>query len=374
LSGDRWVANIVNTNGVLPGVYEETVIASSTGSGSVYLHDRVNITITFLELDLDELFAPPENDEIADVRHEWSLRDVSVQGFQIVGVETKPDLARLMVISHTIDGERHYGAVAIPPGVFDQDSAPVLCIAHGGSEGANDHMLHRNDFTGDNFIQVLPSFRGEPLTVYEGQLAGVYQSEGISSPNDRDADDLITMLSAVIAYVPEADETRIAVYGGSRGGGTAMLAKARDLRVDATAVLFGATDFFTDDLKAAALHHISDHSFMGDNPLENAIIIKAIDPLLQFELTIPEARHRMILSSPVYFAVSLPRIQVHHGTDDQTVPVLQSDRLLEMMQGLGIGPPAYVYYRYPGGTHDPDSLPGHWERIEELLQWVMDLD
>jgi len=374
VGGETWVALITNNTGAPKGVYEECIIASSQGSGMTYIYDRVDLTITFQPLDLDMLFAPLRTFEIADVRNEWMLRDVSVKDFLIEGEETKPDGSRLIVISHTIDGERHYGAVRIPPGVAGPNSAPVLCIAHPGNEGANDYMFRENDFVGDNFIQLLPSFRGEPLLIIDGPLSGVYQSEGTSSPNDRDADDMIAMLSAVVDNIPEADETRIALYGASRGGGAAMLTKIRDLRIDAVAVLFGATDFFTDDIKAAAQHHLDDPSFMGNNPLENAIITKVIDPLLHDELTIPEARHLMLLSSPVYFAKGLPRIQVHHGTDDDVVPILQSDRLEEVMNALGIGAPDYVYYRYPGGTHDPGSLPGYMERVEKLLQWVMELD
>jgi dipeptidyl aminopeptidase/acylaminoacyl peptidase len=80
-----------------------------------------------------------------------------------------------------------------------------------------------------------------------------------------------------------------------------------------------------------------------------------------------EARLELIRRSPVYFAGRLPRVQLHHGTEDLLVPVSQAQRLIEAMQGLGRGAPDFEHYISQGGGHHPLSLPGSLERAQRFL-------
>lgn len=373
LGGNTWTVEIENANGVPGGLYECMVGASSYGVQHT-LYDFVNIVITNHLPDLDALFAPPTHDELAMVISEWESRDVSVHNYQLEGQAENPDGSQLMVVSHTVEGERHYGAIRIPPGTHQPGSLPVLVITHGGSDGTSNLAFHQNSFIGDNFIQVLPSFRGEPLIIYGGPLEGTYNSEGESNGYDTDADDTIALLNLCLEHVLEADESRMAVMGGSRGGGTALRVKVRDNRILGAIDIAGATDFFSDQTHAAALKHINDPSFLGNNPIEQGIIAKIIDPLLSGELDIPTARHMMLLASPRYFAEYMPRVQVYHGALDEVVPVEQSDNLAKQMANLGISTPEFEYFRYENGTHDPSTFPGYFTRVEFFLTWILNPD
>jgi len=75
------------------------------------------------EVDLDALFAPPTTSEIYAVVADWQSRDVSAQGYreeytaQVMLAQQTPAILR--VVSHTVGGVRHYGAIVVP-----DDAAP----------------------------------------------------------------------------------------------------------------------------------------------------------------------------------------------------------------------------------------------------------
>ncbi len=374
VAGSTWEGTLVNATSAPAGHYRALVTASSAGATSAKLYDYVTLAIVESPIDLDALFAPPTEQELEEVRLNWESRDLGVHDYAIVGIDVKEDGSRMYLVSQRIHGELHYGLVMIPPGTHAPHSLPILLLTHGGVWGTGDTSLHRSGYVLENFIQVAPSFRGEQVVIYEGPLEGIYQSEGVSDVYDGDADDTISMLNLVLEELPSADGSRIAVSGGSRGGGTALRTKVRDDRVTAAIDFFGATNYFVPQLRQAAEHHLIDKTYLGDDALEQGIIGKVIIPLLQGYSTITGARRKMIRGSPVFFAENLPRVQVHHGALDPVVPVHQSDSLDDMMTLLGITAPDYVYYRYPNGEHTKESLPGASDRALELLMWVVDGD
>ncbi|UCC74801.1 MAG: dienelactone hydrolase family protein [Gemmatimonadota bacterium] len=325
-------------------------------------------------VDFDVLFAEPSQAEINAISDEWASRDVTAQGdqeesssaLQIGGID-----ATLRIVSHTVDGVRHYGAILVPDGALP-GSLPVLVYTHGGDGGIDiDATLPLLPFIlGDdlqNFVFVAPSFRAEPL-VFDGTT---YSSDGPPSPWDRDVDDALALINVVAATTPEADMSRVGIIGFSRGACVGLLMAERDPTIDIVVEFFGPTDFFgpfVQDVVEEALR-----GSLRDLPGLEYLNDEYIQPLKNGQLTIADVRPELVRRSPVYFAERLPQLQVHHGTADDVVPVGEARRLNDVMVAMGRGEPEYEYYVYVGGSHDPLSLPGSIDRTSDFISRLLAL-
>lgn len=319
-------------------------------------------------VDLAVLFAPPTEAELAAVRADWAERDVSVQGHRVERTDTVLVGSHPMVqqvVSHLVGSVRHYGAVLTPVGRAG-DRLPVLVYAHGGDSGVE---LEEPVFLFqvmvpalDAFVYVIPSYRAEPLILSDERR---YRSEGQPSPWDRDVDDLLALLNTTLATNPAADPARIAVLGLSRGGGVGLLAAVRDPRIDLVVEYFGPTDFFGPYIEKLAVEALEGRprDLAGVNEV-NALTAL---PLQQGRVTMAQARLELVRRSPAYFAAALPQVQVHHGTADALVEVSQSDTLAARMAAAGRTAPAFEYFRYPGGEHNPGTLFGSLQRTADVF-------
>jgi len=83
------------------------------------------------------------------------------------------------------------------------------------------------------------------------------------------------------------------------------------------------------------------------------VFLKAevLDPYIQGELPLEEARMALLRRSALYFADRLPPIQIHHGTADEIVPISQSDRLVAQLERSNL---PVEYFQYPGVGHEPE--------------------
>jgi pimeloyl-ACP methyl ester carboxylesterase len=306
-------------------------------------------------VDFSLLFAEPSQAEIDAIADEWLTRDVSAQDYQEVA---SSDLTigeidvRLSVVSHTVGGVLHYGAILVPAGA-QPASLPVLVYTHGGDGGINvDETLSLLPFLLgsdlQDFVFVAPSFRAEPL-IFEGTT---YQSGGPASPWDRDIDDALALINVVVETIPEADLDHIGVVGFSRGACVGLLMAERDPQIDVVV-----------EALLGSLRDLPALDFLND---------EYIQPLKNGELTIADVRPELIRRSPVYFAERLPQLQVHHGLADGVVPVGEAMRLIAVMQGLGRGEPEFESYLYVGGGHDP-LLPGAIGRTRDFLSRLVSL-
>lgn len=324
-------------------------------------------------VNLTELFAPPTPAEIFATLDDWGHRDVSAQGVEVIQSASVPlgfsTTVNVRVVSHTVAGVRHVGAVVVPAGAAPA-SLPVLVVSHPGDAGIDlDAALGLLAFgfgsTLDDYVLVVPSFRSETLVFG----ATGYHSEGTPSPWDRDVDDALALLNVAIGITPEADTSRIGALGLSRGAGVALLMAIRDRRIAAVVEFFGPTDFF-----GSFVQDVVREALLGmprDLPGLNDLDAQFIQPLKRGELAIADVRPQLVRRSPVYFVDRLPQVQVHHGTADSIVPVSQAERLRDVMQAAGRGPPAFEFYLYPGGGHDPFTLAGSIDRAIAFLGRVL---
>ena len=195
------------------------------------------------------LFAPVDESELAEVRADWAARDLSPaagtveleEAYSLGGTPTT-----IRIVSHLVDGARHYGAIVAPRGA-GAERLPILVFAHGGDTGVSvENTLFIPTFIlgelRDDFVYVIPSFRDEPLEYGDR----IWRSEGPASPWDRDVDDALSLVNLAMETTPEANSDRYFVVGFSRGGGVAMLMGARDPRIEGIITFFGPTDFRDD--------------------------------------------------------------------------------------------------------------------------------
>lgn len=323
--------------------------------------------------DLTELFAPATGAEIAAVAQDWAGRLPTPTNWKVVraGVDSATGYA-VQAVSHDIDGFTHYGGLRFPRDWQAQGRFPVLVLLHGGFDGLTlDFLVNFDkDFPGtafaDSFLVVAPTFRSEPLN--GGEPLGIRTSGGEPSPFDRDCDDTMALLTAVLLNIPQADPDNVVVLGGSRGGNVAYHLALRDPRVRRTAIRYAPTDFFADHVRLSAQERI-DTGVTGDS-LGREVADMIAAPWLAGQLTLTQARHTLISwCVHPHLRAEVP-LQIHHGELDVIVPILHSARVDSVMTAEGGAAPQYVYYVYPQGGHVPDSLLGSEQRI---LDYLLDL-
>jgi hypothetical protein len=317
---------------------------------------------------VDSLLLPPRPEEIAQVRAGWAARDLTPTGVSVVreydltlgGVRSS-----VRVIRHTVRGDAHYGVAIIPAGAV---GAPIVVEAKGVSptffpldvtELTTTSVLGRN---ASRVITIAPSYRGERLIV----ASDTFTSEGDRSEVwDGATDDLLAFLNVAKRTIPEADTSRVCVFGRSRGGTVALLASIRDPSIRCTVAWAAPTDWFElmgqggwtiKQSASEALRRSSATTEIGGQFLHTFLRKVAAG-----EETLAEARSRLIASSPLYFAESIGCVQAHWGMRDLIVPVRNGERFTERARAAG----CYEPLLHEVAGHDQDRilapiLSSHW--------------
>jgi len=323
--------------------------------------DRVVAGVSFAEL-----FAAPGPAELEAVRAEWQTRETSARGYRLeksATAQVGASALRVRIISHTVAGQRHFGAVTVPTARVSE-SLPVLVYGHFGETGVSVEvaLLLLGAVPGllDHFVCVIPSFRSRNLVF----SSVAYASEGDPSPWDGQIDDGLALLDAVLENVEEADEQRIAVTGLSNGATASLLMAVRDPRVDLAVDFFAPVDFLGDFAQG-----VFERALLGNvlaEPGMDWLAENLVVPLREGRLTVAQVRLELIRRSPVYFASSLPPVQIHHGAADAVVPIAESRRLAQVLEAQERTHVELLVY--PGGGHNPLTLPGSLASASRFLE------
>lgn len=295
---------------------------------------------------LQQLFAPPTPAEIATQRTAWAARDLAPQDVQEVASGTL-DLgevtAQVRIVSHRVHGFRHYGAIVLPVGTEAAGGKhPVLLDLKGVSWdyfALDLRNLSSPRFLGAQqrqFIYVVPSFRGEVL-----RFNGVdYTSEGDRTDSwDGATDDALALLNVALASTPQADASRIAAFGKSRGGSVALLAGLRDARIGRVLDWAGPVDWFAlmatggwtqQDIVADGLRNKASPKEEGGQFIER-MLVKVLDG----RWGLAQARAQMLASSPLYFTAGLRCVRGLYGVEDEMVPVANGQALGRALRRQG---------------------------------------
>jgi len=317
-----------------------------------------------------QLLAPPTTDEMQAVRLDWRTRTLAVSAIEEVHHQPLPvegGAAReAVVLSYRVDGARHFGVVLLPRATGAGCCAVIVDIkgttpdyAPLAIERQLPRSLRELGSARDNTLVVLPGLRGERI-----ELGGrTFVSDGDRRDGwDGAADDARALLTAVLTHYPQADPQRACAFGHSRGGTVALLAAARDRRFGCVAAEAGPVDWFAlmaEDgwpLPAAVAEGLNGRSQPGD--IGGQFIERFLAPVIAGEWTLAQARHRMLASSPLYFANQLPATLAVYGGDDASVPVANGLALRSRFQDFSsAGPRAVIIQRATGHDLDPITTP-----------------
>lgn len=314
---------------------------------------------------LEGLFLEPTAAELDAVRGDWATRDLEVVNWTVLGSGIFAGLD-VEVVSHDLDGNTHYGFIRYPEAYDPAGSHPVLVLSHGGQAGVGLGILGQaSNGCMREFVVVVPSFRGEVLRT-EGLGLGDLLSEGEKSEFDGDLDDTIALLNGTLEHVGGADAGRIAAFGGSRGGCVTHLLSVRDERIQSGVAFFGATNHMLEEIRDSIIE-ILEEDGQSTNPVVSTALLSAVMPWLDGELSFSEARLALIRRSALFFADQTPMpFEVHHGTADFVVPVIQSQIFADRMSELGNEKLGFVYWEYPGGGHG-GNMDGSFERMQSFM-------
>jgi len=326
------------------------------------------------QADLAPLFAAPTPAELADVAADWAARLTVPSEFEIYDAGNGGGF-RVAGVRFVLNGAEQFGAVRFPRTHQAGGRYPVLVALHGGFNGLDLDWLLTFDETfpdaciADSFFVVAPSFRGEVLN---GQ--GVLSNRlgvGAAAPFSFDADDAMAMLHASLELLPEADPLRVSAFARSRGGPAAGEMLLRDPRLRRAAVLFGPTDFFLPHVRTGAQQYV-DAGATADR-LGELVGEHIAAPWLAGALTLAQARHLLLTWSVVPHVDRPLALQLHHGAEDDVVPVEHGRALAAALTAAGAAAPDFASYEYPGGAHIPSGLAGYETRVEPYLCRLPDI-
>jgi dipeptidyl aminopeptidase/acylaminoacyl peptidase len=323
---------------------------------TIFLCSAFCLAQTANEKLINQILTEPSAREIKEVLKALQQKDLSPHNVILHDTVFLQNNNRLYILSHLIDGNRHYGAVVVPDNSCKKK--PALIMATGGdgmhkqfdiTQDFSHEAVKFPEFLGGNldkeFIVIIPSFRGQQLII--GNKS--YQSEGsVSDAFDGATTDAIAFLNVAIKIFNLIDDKHIAICGGSRGGAVALLAASRDKRIKSVIAIAAPTD-----MKALYLLY------------PEKLKLLFFNDLLAGKISEKEARKKFIASSPIHFIDELPKVQLHHDKQDPFVPIDFAHKLVDKMKSKGKNIESYYYNE---GVHGFWGDPIFWVRVQNCLK------
>ena len=294
---------------------------------------------------IEDLFKPPTVDEIHAVIKDWESKDFTPKQVQIVHIEQQSNGDSIKVISHYVNGQKHYGIIRIPASI-NTKKAPILLGLQGGGADIDvleSAFLYRmssgmcRDVL-DNYITIAPSFRGD---IVRGKDF-CFRSEGYTGDVWLGAaEDAVSFFEVVKAMYSKGDSTKVLALGVSRGATVALIIGALTQKLDyiisiSTHVNFNNIDVFRNERVGTDYPRIF---FTPKTTPENI-------------------RKRLIASSPYYFAERIPNFEIHQGTEDTQTTVFHAKLLGQRLLEVGKNDSTFKihYYEGQGHAYDDDDI------------------
>jgi hypothetical protein len=318
-----------------------------------------------LSFSVHPLLRPPEAREIDQVWRRWSHRDLRGDSAAVVLVRSinldgVPAEAR--VVRYLVQGVKTFGVIIVPEALRGRP-APILLEAKGVSWNYSPLRIPQSltspfvlGADRARVIYVAPGYRGERIVIGDDTL----QSDGDRTDAwDGATDDLLALLSVAPKIVPQADTTRVCVFGRSRGGTVALLAGIRDHRIGCVVSWAAPTDWFRlmgqgGWTEEELLRYGLDHRSTPANPLGGQYIDHFLTRAIRGQADLGETRLHLLASSPLYFAARLPMTQVHWGLDDAMVPVVNGRAFVERFRHYPRNHVCLDVHFHPDAGHDQD--------------------
>lgn len=244
------------------------------------------------------------------------------------------------ITSYKSDDFKIYALLTIPQGNPPAGGWPVIIFNHGYIPPAQYQTEERYNaytdvFSREGFIVLKPDYRGHGNS--EGNPEGAYYSPAYTI-------DVLNAVSSVKRF-KDADSNRIGMWGHSMGGSITLqsMVVTKDIKVGV--IWAGVVASYEDMAKNWSRGRPwvpSQREQAFRRPGRQALIDKYgdFDKNPDFWNSISPISYVRDISGP---------IQLHHGTADDDVPILFSERLNEALQNAG---KEVEFYSYPDADHN----------------------
>ncbi|MCL5432731.1 MAG: alpha/beta fold hydrolase [Patescibacteria group bacterium] len=270
------------------------------------------------------------------------MRQQEYPGSNIFIEETLPvglDYNRY-IASYKSDGLKIYGLLTVPIGEKPKNGWPVVIFNHGYIPPAEyrtteRYIAYTDVFSRNGYIVFKPDYRGHGDS--EGNPEGAYYSPAYTR-------DVLNAVSSIKKY-RDADPNKIGMWGHSMGGSITLrsMVVTKDIKVG---VIWGGVVASYEDMaknwSRSRPWVPSQREQVTRRPGRQALIAKYgdFDKNPEFWQSITPISYVKDISGPV---------QIHHGTQDEEVPLLFSERLNDALKNVK---KEVEFYSYPGDDHN----------------------
>lgn len=244
------------------------------------------------------------------------------------------------IASYKSDGLKIYALLTVPQGERPKTGWPVIIFNHGYIPPAEyrtteRYIVYTDAFSRNGYIVLRPDYRGHDKS--EGNPEGAYYSPAYTI-------DVLNAVASIKKY-KDADPVRIGMWGHSMGGSITLRSMVVSKDIKAGVIWAGVVASYEDlakNWRRATPFRPSEREQMVRRPGRQTLIDKYGD----FELN-PEFWRSI---APISYVkdISGP-VQIHHGTADEEVPLLFSERLDTALKNAG---KKVEMYEYEGDDHN----------------------
>jgi dipeptidyl aminopeptidase/acylaminoacyl peptidase len=272
-----------------------------------------------------------------------ALRQMTYPGSEIIFEDTLEPGANYnrYYVSYMSEGLKQYGLLTIPYGETPPTGWPAIDYNHGYSPPSQYRTTER-------YIAYVDSLARHGYIVFRIDYRGHDQSEGFPTGAYGSPGYTIDVLNAVAALkqLPPADNDRIGMWGHSMGGFLTLRAMVISEEIKAGSIWAGVVGSYP-DLFSRWRRGNSD----GPTPTPLPTPRFRWRSLWGESFGTPDDNPQFwdTISSNTYVEDVSGPIQLHHGTADESVPLIFSEILYEQLQGAG---KTAELYTYPGDNHN----------------------
>lgn len=252
-----------------------------------------------------------------------------------------------------VDNLTEYALMSLPAGNTPAGGYPTIILCHGyyNPEQYNTLTGYINDmdfYSQHGFAVIKPDFRGQGLSINQGQPEGSYYSMAYNT-------DAMSLISAV-KKTTYLDKNDINLWGHSMGAYVALRAAVLSPDIKNLILLSGPVGTPQD--------MFSDYSASSDRDNPAALKLREA-ALLKYGTPVTDPKF-WDETSPLDFLSHLnAEVQINVSNNDNVVPPVFS---ADLDKALTKANKAHQYFIYDGGGHGMDSdMPLIWQRSLQLL-------